>query len=160
MTKATFSLSKEMKELEISATRLNCLPPEEWGNCPFCFTTGVIGMPCRECCPEAWRSDGVQPYEQHRETPYIVIAFALIDPTRGPVRMCRNRLALIMRADGRPKDGCTTSYGHMTERWPLDDRSKPRGLTATELRDISPCSEKYFQRFLEEYDVIIHTYYE
>ena len=139
-------------------TDLMRLPVEEWGNCPYCFTNGIVGMPCMECYPAAW-DGGLQPYEEHKDTEYIIIPFAIFDPKRGnnAYRMCPHRLAFLMRNIDRPKDGRCTNYGPIKEdqRWQLDDRSRPRAMTIEELRARSVCSDNYFQRFLAEYDVTV-----
>ena len=143
--------------------RLMQLPVEEWGNCPYCFTTGVIGLPCMECYPAGWVDSKLQPYEKHLQSEYIHIPFALFDPKRGdlPHRMCPFRLAQLMRDASKPHDGLTTMYyGGMlaSQRWQQDHRSRPRGLTIAELRARTSCSDKYFQRFLSEYDNVIQMF--
>ena len=154
---------KSTMDVSASASkRLMQLPVEEWGNCPYCFTAGVIGLPCMECYPEGWTDEELQPYEKHLRTDFIHIPFALFDPRRGevPHRMCPFRLAHLMRDVAKPHDGLITRYGHMLEsqRWQQDQRSKARGLTISELRERTPCTDKYFHRFLSEYDNVIQMF--
>ena len=115
-----------------------------------------------ECYPDAWTDWQLQPYEAHKDAPYVAIPFGLIDPNRGntAVRMCPNRLALIMRDLSRPKEGLTTSYGYMSvsKRWILDDRSKPRAMTVEDVRSRSLASEKQFDKYLKQYDVLLPVY--
>ena len=151
-----------MDESHPAPKRLMQLPAEEWGNCPYCFTAGVIGLPCRECYPDGWVNNELQPYSNHLRTEYIHIPIGLFDPSRGdlPHRMCPFRLALLMRDTEKPNDGLITRYGYMleTQRWKQDQRCKARGLTIQELRERAPCTDKYFQRFLSEYDNVIQMF--
>ena len=113
---------------------------------------GVIGMPCPLCLKEAW-GDDIDPstghsvlrsYEDFRDRCEVCAKHALIKDD-GNYAIMPFRLAWLMQAHFMDHHNMDESH-----RWPLDDRSRPRGMTIQGFSDKCgiPIEHPTFRNFL------------
>ena len=129
---------------------LNQLPLEHWGNCPTCFAPGVIGMPCHECHNGLWGDNGVKDHETHRNVDAALISHFTWIKDDGNCLIEPFRLSSYVGAPFMDYH-----LANETSRWPLDERSRPRGLTEKEMLTRSGRHKKdpKFPHFLNHWNV-------